>query len=602
MKRITLNALLSLTATLVVACAADSSSEHANDLAPRSAAVSTVRATDLDALGSTVRDDAAVVAQLIELGRRDSRAEAHLRHLCLTIGPRLTSSHNLATAEQWALAQFRDWGLDAHLDRWGEYPVGFDRGPFRGHRIGAESEPFEFTTMSWTAGTQGPTRGAVLFKPETLAQLAEVKDRIAGAWLISRSYPRGSERPKVEKEERDELTAALALAGSAGEIRSAGRNLVITDGNHKIAWDELPKTVRVVLRADQFKALADSVEAGESVEVEFDIDNRFYEGPVQQYNVVADIRGSEFPDEYVIVSGHLDSWDGAQGAVDNATGCATTMEAARLLMACGAKPRRTIRFILWSGEEQGLFGSTGYVRDHKDQLERISAVYVHDGGTNYLSGLGITIDMEKQMREVCAPLFDLNPAMPFKLRVNDGFRYSPDSDHAPFAGAGVPGFFWDQSGKSDYTHMHHTQYDTFETAVNEYQEHSSLVAAIVAFNTANLQSRMNRDFFEALPPRRMGVNLDGTKLGSVTRKGMAAEAGWQVDDVVVSIDGVAISTREEISEELQKGGPRKVVVIRRGETTIETVLDFSAGKDEEQRILRAKMRAERQLAEQKKFW
>ncbi|HTF87695.1 MAG TPA: M20/M25/M40 family metallo-hydrolase [Planctomycetota bacterium] len=546
-------------------------------------------------------DDAQVIATLIDLARRDNHVQDHLRHLCLAIGPRLTSSHNLAKAQEWALEQFRSWGLEAKLEQWGEFPVGFDRGAFRGNIVG-DPTPFEFTTSSWTAGTKGPTRGRVVFKPETLDQLAEVKDQLSGAWLVLRVYEESADRPKPDKEEREAVAAAIEAAGIAGEIRSSGRDLVLTGGNQRVAWDKLPTAVRVSLRGSQYKDLVARVSGGETVEVEFDIDNRFYEGPVPQYNVIADIVGSEHPDEYVIVGGHLDSWDGAQGAVDNGTGSATTLEVARLLMAAGARPKRTIRFALWSGEEQGLFGSTGYVRDHADELDRISAVYIHDGGTNYLSGLGVTYEMEPQMRQICAPLFDLNPELPFKLRVTDGFQFSADSDHAPFAQKSVPGFFWDQDGKSDYNHMHHTQYDTFDTAVPEYQEHSALVAAIAAYNTANLPSLLDRGNFKAGEPRRMGVNLNGAKLGTVNKGGKAEAAGWKVGDIVQSIDGVAVTKQSEVTNELQKGGPRKVFVLLRGTETIETVLDYSDDPEEAARAERRAMREARKQAAAKKFW
>ncbi len=547
-------------------------------------------------------EDAKVIANLIDLAHRDNHVQDHLRHLCLDIGPRLTSSHNLAKAQQWAVDQFRSWGLDANLEKWGDFPVGFDRGPFRGGIVG-EPEKYEFTTMAWSPGTKGPTRGRALFKPDTEAQLAEVQDHLAGAWLVARVYENAADRPKVEKEARDKITAAITAAGIAGEIRGGRSDPVITDGNSRITWDKLPTTPpHVSLRGSQYKDLVARIAKGDPVEVEFDIENRFYEGPVPQYNVIADIRGSELPDEYVIVGGHLDSWDGAQGAVDNGTGSATTLEAARLLAAVGAHPKRTIRFALWSGEEQGLFGSEGYVRDHKAELDKISAVYIHDEGTNYLSGLGVTYEMEAQMRKVCAPLFGLNADMPFKLRVTDGFQFSADSDHAPFDQLGVPGFFWDQAGKSDYNHMHHTQYDTFDAAIPEYQQHSALVAAIAAYNTANLPSLISRDNFKAPEPRRMGVQLDGTKLGSITKGGMAEKAGWLVGDVVVAIDGVEVTKRDEVTNELQKGGSRKVVIVMRGTEKVETVLDYTSEPAEQQRIKRAEMRAANKQSDQKKFW
>jgi carboxypeptidase Q len=555
--------------------------------------------------------------RVIELAKRDSEVEEHLRYLSKEIGPRLTSSLALQRALEWTRAEFESYGLQARLESWGEFPVGFDRGPARGRMIAApaagadgtaapEDAELVFGTPAWSAGTHGAVRAPAVIAPRNEEELAALEGRLAGAWVVAPTYSR-DERPS--RELRKKLDEAYAAAGIAGTVRRAFARkgeLIITDGNFQIKWDKLPKNVRISLRGDQHADVVARIERGESVELEFDIDNRFYEGPVPQHNVIADIRGSEWPDEYVIVGGHLDSWDGAQGAVDNATGCATTLEAARLLMASGARPKRTIRFALWTGEEQGLFGSEGYVRDHADELERISAVFIHDGGTNYLSGLGITYDMEEQLRAVCAPIFDLDPAYPFRLRVSDGFNYSPDSDHAPFAGKGVPGFFWDQSGKSDYDHMHHTQYDTFETAVAEYQQHSAMVVALAAFNTANLPGLLSRENFEPIPPRRMGVTLDGTRLASVSNDGKAAKAGWKVDDVVVSVDGAAVASREDVTQALQSGGPRKLVVLRRGTETLETVLDYSGGKDELERQRRASLReaakAERGLAERKKFW
>jgi hypothetical protein len=611
MKRIILNSSLTFAAVIAASCssnqAAPSKAEVPNTSKAAAATPTAPGAKPQAGLAASSHADAGqaaddpVVAKLIALAHSDNRVQDHLSHLCLAIGPRLTSSHNLAKAQQWAVAQFRSWGLEADLEKWGEFPVGFDRGPFRGNIVG-DPTPFEFTTMSWSAGTKGPARGRVLYKPETEEQLAEVQDKLAGAWLVARTYANSADRPKVEKETRDKVAAAIAAAGISGEIRSAGRDLVITDGNSRITWDKLPTVPSVRLRGSQYKDLVARMDKGDPVEVEFDIQNTFYEGPVPQYNVIADIKGSELPDEYVIVGGHLDSWDGAQGTVDNGTGSATTLEAARLLAAVGAHPKRTIRFALWSGEEQGLFGSNGYVRDHKDQLDKISAVYIHDEGTNYLSGLGVTYDMEPQMRQVCAPLFDLDPAFPFKLRVTDGFRFSADSDHAPFAQKGVPGFFWDQDGKSDYNHMHHTQYDTFDAAIPEYQKHSALVAAIAAYRTANLPTLINRDNFEAPEPRRMGVQLDGAKLGTVNKGGKAEKAGWLAGDVIQTIDGVAVTKQGEITGELQKGGPKKVVVLLRGTEKVETVLDYSDDPEEQTRMKRAEMRASRLQSEQKKFW
>ena len=122
----------------------------------------------------------------------------------------------------------------------------------------------------------------------------------------------------------------------------------------------------------------------------------------------------------MIVGGHIDSWDGATGATDNGTGVATTLEAARILMKAGVKPRRTIRFMVWSGEEQGLLGSAAYVKAHKDLMPKISAVLVHDGGTNYLSGIGATEAMMSDFEQVFAPVKELDPQFAFEVRKGRG--------------------------------------------------------------------------------------------------------------------------------------------------------------------------------------
>ena len=146
------------------------------------------------------------------------------------------------------------------------------------------------------------------------------------------------------------------------------------------------------------------------------------------------------------------------------------MEAARILMAANVKPKRTIRFRLWSGEEQGLLGSKAYVLKHaKEVNETVSAVFVHDGGTNYCSGI------------ICTP------AITQSMRARGG------SDHVSFIQAGVPGFFWKQAGRATYRTTHHTQFDTYDSVVPEYQEHSSLVIALGALGTANLDHLLSRE-------------------------------------------------------------------------------------------------------------
>ena len=164
---------------------------------------------------------------------------------------------------------------------------------------------------------------------------------------------------------------------------------------------------------------------------EFNIDNRWIKGPIEVHNVVAELKGSEFPDEIVVVGGHLDSWNspGSQGASDNGTGSCSTLEAARLLIKSGVKPKRTIRFILFTGEEQGLLGSTDYVKQHEAELPKISACIVDDGGSNYQSGASGYASWEPFLR----PSFEL---MTKANSIKEGWIYKSLYSNAVIAAAG----------------------------------------------------------------------------------------------------------------------------------------------------------------------
>jgi hypothetical protein len=542
------------------------------------------------------------VARLIALGRSDNRVQEHLQHLCLEIGPRLTGSTNLTTACEWTKGVFESYGLTATMERWGEFPVGFERGPWRGGMVAPETLDFEFHTMSWTPGTNGPARGPALAYPTNEEELATLTPKLAGAWLVrppSRELKLEDGTVVFEKPEQPsrefvtKVQDALVANGGLGEVRGSNSDLLVTGGNHQITWNELPKLVSVRTTKTHHDQLWTRMTKGEAVELEFDIQNTFVEGPIPQYNVIADLVGSEQPDEFVIVCGHLDSWDGAQGTVDNGTGSATTIEAARLLTRVGARPKRTIRFILWTGEEQGIFGSEAYAKLHAAELPGISAVLCHDGGTNYLSGLPVTADMKVQLEGPLAVLTTLDPAMPFEFKVMDGL--SPvGSDSDVFIPLDVPGMFWEQAGRSDYDHYHHTQHDVFEAAIPEYQRHSSIVAAVAAYQIAGMPELVTRKNMRAPSARRMGVQLDGTKVTELTPDGRAAAAGILVGDMILTIEGAEMKSQQNISRALRDGGSTKLVKLKRGETELELTLDWSTDPDEPRRLKQAEERAARE--------
>jgi carboxypeptidase Q len=440
------------------------------------------------------------VQAIIAAGRRDSQVQDHLDQLCNRIGPRLTGSDNLQVAVEWAESRFRELGVEqVRLDAWGEVPVGFNRGPWQGRMVEPEELTLQFGTYAWTAGTRGRQQGRALLAPDSAEQVAELAERLEGAWVLVPSPPRGrggrggrGSQADEAREAYDQLLTAIQEQPILGLIRSTQTDLVLTGGNFRISWDQLPTLPAINLQQSQYQAIVELLEQDQEVVLEFDIRNHFRRGPITQYNVIADIPGTEFPDQYVIVGGHIDSWDGATGATDNAAGVATTLEAARILAEAGVAPRRTIRFMLWTGEEQGLLGSRAYVAANPDEVQRVSAVLVHDGGTNYVSGIRVLESMLEDMERIFEPAGLLDPRTPFEVIKVDALRPG-SSDHDSFLRVGVPGFFWRQSGRAVYRQTHHTQYDTFEVVVPEYQQHSALVIALGAYGIAQLDDLLPRE-------------------------------------------------------------------------------------------------------------
>jgi len=204
------------------------------------------------------------------------------------------------------------------------------------------------------------------------------------------------------------------------------------------------------------------------------------------YNTVAEIPGSEKPDEVVIIGGHLDSWDLGTGATDNGTGAMAVLEAARALQRLGLKPKRTIRFVLFTGEEQGLVGARAYVEAHKAELGKISGVLVHDSGTGRVLTIGMMANYAARevMDRVVYPLAKIGLVEP-SLRTEGG------SDHVPFDEAGVPGF-WCVQEPVDYAQTHHSQADTFDRVRPDDLTEGAQVLAVWAYNVAQLPDLLPR--------------------------------------------------------------------------------------------------------------
>ncbi len=462
---------------------------------------------------------------------RDTRAMEHVTHLSERIGPRLTGSTNLEKAASWAAGRFEAFGLErVRLEPAGTFPVGFDRHATSGRMIAPESKPLACGTAAWSAGTNGPVRGAVRRTPPT-AEWVGGRPDLSGAWVL---VPAGN---AADPSARAWLLEALRGAGALGALLASPDDRILAGGSPPASAKEIGGLPAVTLRNSDWQELDLLVERGAAPFVEFDIDVTVHAGPRPLANVTAEQRGSTRPDEIVLVGAHLDSWDLGTGATDNAVGVATTLEAARLLAASGVRPARTVRFVLFTGEEQGLIGSTAYASAHADELSRIFAVLIQDRGAGAIQGIEAPPALAPALRELLAPLATLDPDRPFAVHETAalapavlaaclsscadptascaaqcatgasscdtsspacatgsscGTASACPSDHWPFLQAGVPAFLWQQD-RTDYERSYHTNLDRMDAVDAAAVEHSARIVALAALRLANAPASLPRD-------------------------------------------------------------------------------------------------------------
>jgi hypothetical protein len=486
-----------------------------------------------------------VVERIIELGKTDNRTMHHLDVITNRFGGRLIGSDAYENAALWCASEFRKWGMEVILDEAGSVPVGFDRGPSFGRMLSDNGMILHFATPSYTSGTKGVQRGHVLIEPKSRDEFNRMKGALKGAWVLiggkNSGFPvdwsakadsaRGgimvhndsvaalnreimrenyTNRDKLQKdllplkEEPALFYREMCEAGILGVIQSAEvplRALYDRKNIDKLTFETLPTICDIKLDEKQYAVIEKMVRERRYFLLEFDIRNHFQPGPVKYHNVIGVIKGTQYPDEYVMMGGHLDAYDVATGGVDDGSGITPAMEAARLIMAAGGKPKRTILVCLWAGEEFGLLGSKHWVEANKDKLPRISNYFNRDGGPTVASGLSVPEAMYDDLEKICRPLSNLNPDFPFKLTKNiNPPRPRPTtaggSDHAHFALNGVPTLAFDAPDAKgfdfSYQEIWHTENDLYTKSIPEYQEHTSIVTAVVVYGLANLDHILSR--------------------------------------------------------------------------------------------------------------
>jgi Peptidase family M28 len=326
------------------------------------------------------------------------------------------------------------------------------------------------------------------------------------ALAFSRANSEAELEAESEDNTKEQILAAVLAENPHGFVSSSKDERVWTTSSNN--WrerklEDYPKDTEINVRQSDYDYLSSRTIEGVEFQLEFNLEHNLAKGPFPVYNVIAEIPGSEFPEQVVIISAHMDSWDGpgSQGTTDNGTGTAVTIEAARILMAAGVQPKRTIRFALWGGEEQGLLGSKGYIESlSEDELANISAAFVDDGGTNYEGGIPAADFMVDYLAAATAPINGVFYSETDGEYLNVNIRPTGEkiethggSDHAAFNRVGVPGFFWDEVGRAEYGYGWHTQNDKLDLAIEEYLMQSATNAAIVAYNLASAPDLLPRE-------------------------------------------------------------------------------------------------------------
>jgi carboxypeptidase Q len=288
----------------------------------------------------------------------------------------------------------------------------------------------------------------------------------------------------------------LREEGAAATISDSGKphGLLVTGGGWgRTADGKAPPdgVASLTLTHEHYALLYRLAKDGKNPKIELEVKNTFIPGPITVYNTVGEIKGSEKPDEVVVVGAHLDSWDLGSGTTDNGTGSCVTLEVARSLGKLakqGYRPKRTIRFVLFSGEEQGLHGSKQYCIRHKDEMDKHSLAVVHDTGTGRVINLGVL--GREEMRKAFSPELTTLKAVNFEGLVSGGM--AGGTDHASFNGVGVPGMACYQDA-DEYRYTHHTQSDTLDKAKHPNLIQGAQVLAVVATRAANFPTLMPRE-------------------------------------------------------------------------------------------------------------
>src|SRR3989475_612185 len=422
-------------------------------------------------------------------GLLSSHAFQFLTELSDDVGSRVTGTPGERKAEEWGMAKMKAIGLEnVHVEKY-QIWRGWTRGTAQAELLEPIRRPLHVDAMGWTGstraeGAEGEVVTANLFNIDE-----EIKNAPKYSGKIVLVVLQGTPKKNVDSLFAiygDFLKAAgkagaLAVIGGQAGSRASGMNLTHTG---ILGFDADFAIPVLSMTAEDQGQLERYVESGKKVRVRCNVQNTFTNGPVETANVVGEIRGREHPEEILVVGGHLDSWDLAEGTTDNGSGTATTLGAAEAIMHSGQRPRRTIRFVLFTGEEQGLDGSFAYIKQHQSEMANHLGNLVVDAGQGAVKGfqMGGREDLVEVFQPVADSLANFD-----KLSVDD--KVESGTDTLPFSMAGLPGVNMRQD-TADYKFTHHSAADTLEAQKPGVLTQNATLMALAAFWIADRPERV----------------------------------------------------------------------------------------------------------------
>ena len=491
-----------------------------------------------------------IAEKIVQEENNHSQLQILAHELFDRIGPRLVGTPQMKKANDWAVEKYTGWGITARNEQWGEWK-GWERGITHIDMLSPRVKSLEGTQLAWCPSTKGKT-----IKAELII-IPDVADSIAFAnWLpsvkgkfvmISMNQPTG--RPddnwqqfatkesfdKLKKERTEQTDAWRKRISKTGYstrmlpiiLEKAGAAGVLTNnwssgfGVDKIFNAYTSKIPTVDIALEDYGTLYRLVESGDNPIISIQTDSKDL-GTVPTFNTIAEIKGTEKPDEYVMLSAHFDSWDAGQGATDNGTGTLTMMEAMRILKLVYPNPKRTILVGHWGSEEEGLNGSRAFVEDHPEIVNKLQALFNQDNGTGRIvniSGQGFKNAVEFITRWLAAaPSF-------IKDSIKTNFPGSPGgggSDFASFVAVGAPGFSLSSLNWSYFNYTWHTNRDTYDKVIFDDLRNNAILAAIMVYMACEDNATLPRDKAELGNDRRTGQPMQWPVQVKSIRKGPVA--------------------------------------------------------------------------------